>query len=713
MFVRLSLDQLRARLALLAAIALGGAGLACKTDAGKPSPASGGATAPVVTIDTGGRKVSFRVELARTPDGARAGSDVARAPRRRRRDAVRVRRAPRAGLLDEEHAHPPRHDLHRARRTNRSASSRTPCPGPRRRAGSRGLSQYVLEIGGGLSAKLGDPRRPARRAPVGPRARAVTATLESPCSRRWRTRRCRDPQLVYEPKYDGIRALITVTPRARERRGRDRLAPRQRQDGAVPGARRGARRAGVAGARRRSLLDGEIVALDPEGRPAGFQRLQDRIHLGRRREIVARAAARRPWRSSRSISCATATTISARCRSSTAGAGSRRRSRPSLDGVIRLSPQVRGDGAALHGRGDRARGWEGLVVKDARSPYRPGRRSREWRKLKLVKRQEFVVGGFTEPRGSRARFGALLVGLPDRRRTAALRRSRRRRLLATRSSTGSRACSARARAATCPFGSVPADERAAALGAAGAGRRGAVRRLDGRGRTCATRSSSVCATTSDASRVRREAAARRGEPRRRRHARPRPPVAAPPGGRTRAGCSPTSSTRSPRAAAGRLHAPRRWRAARSRQPQQARCGRGSGSRRPTCSATTWTSSPCLLPVVRDRPLVMRRLPDGVDGHAFYQHRAPDDVPRGVRAAGDPRRRRPDPLRRRHAHDAPLHGPARRHLAGPLVLARRSRRTRWTSRPSISTRWTARRSRACATSRAGCATSSSRSASTAT
>ena len=53
------------------------------------------------------------------------------------------------------------------------------------------------------------------------------------------------------------------------------------------------------------------------------------------------------------------------------------------------------------------------MVKDAQSPYRPGRRSREWRKLKLDRRDSFVIGGFTEPRGARAGFGALLVGLPQ------------------------------------------------------------------------------------------------------------------------------------------------------------------------------------------------------------------------------------------------------------------------------------------------------------
>src|SRR5436190_5040346 len=58
-------------------------------------------------------------------------------------------------------------------------------------------------------------------------------------------------------------------------------------------------------------------------------------------------------------------------------------------------------------------GWEGLIVKDAASPYLPGRRSPAWRKLKLLQEQEFVVGGWTEPRQSRQHFGALLLGVQD------------------------------------------------------------------------------------------------------------------------------------------------------------------------------------------------------------------------------------------------------------------------------------------------------------
>jgi bifunctional non-homologous end joining protein LigD len=57
-------------------------------------------------------------------------------------------------------------------------------------------------------------------------------------------------------------------------------------------------------------------------------------------------------------------------------------------------------------------GWEGLVAKRADSPYRAGR-TRDWLKFKCENGQEFVIGGFTDPRGSRIGFGALLLGYYD------------------------------------------------------------------------------------------------------------------------------------------------------------------------------------------------------------------------------------------------------------------------------------------------------------
>lgn len=60
-------------------------------------------------------------------------------------------------------------------------------------------------------------------------------------------------------------------------------------------------------------------------------------------------------------------------------------------------------------------GWEGLIAKRADAPYRPGR-SRDWLKFKCGHEQEFVIGGFTDPAGSRTGFGALLIGYHERGR---------------------------------------------------------------------------------------------------------------------------------------------------------------------------------------------------------------------------------------------------------------------------------------------------------
>jgi bifunctional non-homologous end joining protein LigD len=77
-------------------------------------------------------------------------------------------------------------------------------------------------------------------------------------------------------------------------------------------------------------------------------------------------------------------------------------------GPIRLVPTLEGEAHEVFARACE-QGWEGLVAKRSGSPYREGRSS-EWRKLKCSCRQELVIGGFTEPRGTRDGFGALLLG---------------------------------------------------------------------------------------------------------------------------------------------------------------------------------------------------------------------------------------------------------------------------------------------------------------
>jgi len=83
-------------------------------------------------------------------------------------------------------------------------------------------------------------------------------------------------------------------------------------------------------------------------------------------------------------------------------------------GRLRHTPYVRGDGERAFRRACQ-RGWEGLIAKRADSRYLAGR-SRDWIKLKCAHGQELVIGGWTDPRGSRTHLGALLVGYYERGR---------------------------------------------------------------------------------------------------------------------------------------------------------------------------------------------------------------------------------------------------------------------------------------------------------
>ena len=218
-----------------------------------------------------------------------------------------------------------------------------------------------------------------------------------------------DERFVYEPKYDGIRALVEIAPaprgasvRVRSRQGNDKTAQFPEIEQALKGW--------AAKIRAPLLLDGEIVALDEQGEPAGFHRLQARIH--RRAGAAARSASQPAALivfdllrdGGRDLRPLPLVARRARLERLLAATGS---------SLVRLSEQVAGSGAVLYRRAE-ARGWEGVIAKRAQAPYRSGARSADWLKIKIVHRQEFVVGGWTDPRGSRSRFGALLLGVYDR-----------------------------------------------------------------------------------------------------------------------------------------------------------------------------------------------------------------------------------------------------------------------------------------------------------
>jgi bifunctional non-homologous end joining protein LigD len=216
--------------------------------------------------------------------------------------------------------------------------------------------------------------------------------------------------LVFEPKYDGIRALVHVGPKRDQdgvriwsRLGNDKTS----QFPSIVRALEGIRQT----LKGPLLLDGEIVALDEQGRPAGFQRLQGRIHLtgdldvqaidkAQPAALIAFDLLRDGDDDLRGLSL---TERRARLEARLARAQS---------STLRISEQAAGDGRALHARA-LAEGWEGLIVKEARAPYQSGRRSPSWRKLKVVHEQEFVIGGWTEPRQTRQYFGALLLGVRE------------------------------------------------------------------------------------------------------------------------------------------------------------------------------------------------------------------------------------------------------------------------------------------------------------
>jgi len=76
---------------------------------------------------------------------------------------------------------------------------------------------------------------------------------------------------------------------------------------------------------------------------------------------------------------------------------------------IQLGNYVEDEGKALFNL-TRTKGMEGIVAKRKNGLYRPGKRSPDWLKIKSRPQQEFVVGGFTEGKGSRKHLGALLLG---------------------------------------------------------------------------------------------------------------------------------------------------------------------------------------------------------------------------------------------------------------------------------------------------------------
>jgi bifunctional non-homologous end joining protein LigD len=198
---------------------------------------------------------------------------------------------------------------------------------------------------------------------------------------------------LHEVKYDGYRIGADV-------RGRTiTLISRNGNDwtGDLPEIARELRKLGI----RDALFDGEVAIVLPDGRTS-FQALQNAFSGQRRTGLVyfvfdlLRADGRNLQRLPLEERKAALLDLLGK---------------PKARSVIRYSEHVTGDGARMFEQACRLR-LEGIVSKRRDAPYKPGRAD-TWVKTKCVLRQEFVIGGFTDPEGSRQGIGALLVGYFD------------------------------------------------------------------------------------------------------------------------------------------------------------------------------------------------------------------------------------------------------------------------------------------------------------
>lgn len=202
-----------------------------------------------------------------------------------------------------------------------------------------------------------------------------------------------DPGWIFERKFDGMRCL------AFRDGDRARLLSRNRQqlNGTYPEL----VDALAAQPVTRFVLDGEVVAF--EGRRTSFARLQAR--LGLTDPDVARASPVRVFYYVFDL-----LHLDGKSTVDVPLLWRKKLLRKAIDFAdpLRYAPHRVGEGIAAY-RAACGRGDEGVIAKLAVAPY-AGRRSDDWLKFKCVRDQEFVVGGYTSPKGKRIELGALLLG---------------------------------------------------------------------------------------------------------------------------------------------------------------------------------------------------------------------------------------------------------------------------------------------------------------
>ena len=209
-----------------------------------------------------------------------------------------------------------------------------------------------------------------------------------------------DPQWIYEVKWDGYRAVAFIDG------GKARLVSRNQNDLTAEFPEIAATMKSLP--LENAILDGEVVALDDAGRPS-FSLMQQRTGMTHPGARTSRNRGVPIVYYAFDLLYLDGYNLMA------AGLEQRKEMLrliiPDDRGFLRYSDHYPEQGTALYGVA-RDKGLEGIVAKLRSGPY-VQKRSREWLKIKITRRQECVITGYTDPKGSRTNFGSIVLGLYD------------------------------------------------------------------------------------------------------------------------------------------------------------------------------------------------------------------------------------------------------------------------------------------------------------
>ncbi|MEY2465533.1 MAG: bifunctional non-ous end joining protein LigD [Verrucomicrobiota bacterium] len=265
--------------------------------------------------------------------------------------------------------------------SNRSTKSSPERRAPARRE-PRKAAKRAERVLGAPKIELGSARLPKRKAEfVEPMKASLVETL--PKGEDW----------LYEIKFDGVRALAIKRGKEIELISRNEKSFTTKYHEVTDALKQLPC--------REAILDGEVAALDQEGR-SSFQLLQAHQMPGTERPAIFYYVFDVIQLEGKDLTQVPLLKRKAMAQELV----------KNLPDTVRFSASIQADSGRLL-KEMKARGLEGLIAKKKDSNYEIGRRSGAWVKFKWTNEQEFVIGGYSEPRGARSHFGALVVGYYD------------------------------------------------------------------------------------------------------------------------------------------------------------------------------------------------------------------------------------------------------------------------------------------------------------